>query len=302
MIGTCTALLLGSGDLAPAAAAKVRVCQGLEQAYEQIKPTATTLEVNAALFSAADKRCDALAKRLLADGASLQARDRFGAMALSRAAKAGDVEIVELFLEHGAPINARNLDGSTALFLAAEAGRHSAVEALIAHGADVNLPGRSGTTPIAAAAYGGDEPLVHLLLDKGADANAVDGTGKTAICYAAARGFPPVVRRLLDSGVDPNKRYGNDLTALMWAAGYTEEAGTQDMDEIIKLLIARGAHLDDRDNRGRTALMIAAAVGHTTAAELLISSGADKAVRDKQGKSAGDLAANDELRARLAAR
>lgn len=302
IIGTGTALLLGAGGVAPAAAAKARVCQGLGQAYEQIKPTATTLEVNAALFSAADKRCDALARRLLADGASLQARDRFGAMALSQAAKAGDVEIVELFLEHGADINARNLDGSTALFLAAEAGRHTAVEALIAHGADVNLPGRSSITPIAAAAYSGDESLVHLLLDKGADANAVDATGKAAICYAAARGFPPVVRRLLDSGVDPNKRYGNDLTALMWAAGYAEEAGTQDMDEIIKLLIARGAHLDDRDNRGRTALMIAAAVGHTAAAELLIAGGADTAALDKAGKSARDLAANEELRARLAAK
>jgi len=111
-----------------------------------------------------------------------------------------------------------------------------------------------------------------------------------------------VVRGLLDRGVDVNQRYGNDLTALMWAAGYTEEAGTQDMDEIIKLLIDRGAHLNDRDNRGRTALMIAAAVGHTAAAELLINRGADTAARDKQGKSAGDLAANDDLRARLAAK
>ena len=96
--------------------------------------------------------------------------------------------------------------------------------------------------------------------------------------------FPPWCADLLDRGVDVNKRYGNDLTALMWAAGYTEEAGTNDMDEIIKLLIDRGAHLDDRDNRGRTALMIAAAVGHTAAAELLISRGADTAARDKQRK------------------
>ena len=48
----------------------------------------------------------------------------------------------------------------------------------------------------------------------------------------------------------------------MWAAGYTDEAGTEDMDEILKLLIDRGARLDDSDNRGRTALMIAAALGH----------------------------------------
>ena len=64
----------------------------------------------------------------------------------------------------------------------------------------------------------------------------------------------------------------------------------------------RGVHVDDSDNRGRTALMIAAALGHTSAAELLLSRGADAAARDKSGKSAGDLAANEVLRARLAAK
>ena len=118
---TVATALLGAASLSPISAAKVRVCQTQEQAYEQIKPTATTLEVNAALFSAADKRCVALARRLLADGASLKARDRFGAMPLSRAAKSGDVEIVDLFLEHGADIDVRDLDGSTALYVAAEA-------------------------------------------------------------------------------------------------------------------------------------------------------------------------------------
>lgn len=301
-LAAAAALLLGVMSLASAATANVRVCQDLEQKHEQIKPTATTLEVNAALFSAAEKGCIDLTRKLLADGASLQARDRLGATPLSRAAKAGETQIIELFLAHGAAIDARDLDGSTALFLAAEADRPAAVETLIAHGANVDLPGRSGITPVGAAAFMGSEQLVRLLLDKGADANTVDGTGKTAICYAAGRGFPAVVRRLLDRGVDPNKRYGNDLTALMWAAGYTDEAGVNDMDEILKLLIERGAHVDDIDNRGRTALMIAAATGHTSAAELLLSHGADAALRDKSGKSAGDLAANEALRARLAAK
>jgi ankyrin repeat protein len=110
------------------------------------------------------------------------------------------------------------------------------------------------------------------------------------------------VRRLLDRGVDPNKRYGNNLTALMWAAGFSDGAGVEDMDEILKLLIARGAVLDDRDNRGRTALMIAAATGHLSATELLLSHGADATLRDNGGKSAADLAATEVLRARLAAK
>ena len=132
LAGSVVTLLLGAASISPISAARLRVCRAQEQTYEQIKPAAITLEVNAALFSAADKRCVALARRILADGASLKSRDRFGAMPLSRAAKSGDVEIVDLFLEHGADINARDLDGSTALYVAAEAGRHSAVEKLIA--------------------------------------------------------------------------------------------------------------------------------------------------------------------------
>src|SRR5207342_3897815 len=98
----------------------------------------------------------------------------------------------------------------------------------------------------SAAAYMGSEPIVELLIEKGADPNATDGTQKAAIDYAAGRGFPDIVRLLLDHGVDINARYGNDLTVLMWAAGYSDEAGTQDMEKVIKLLLDRGARLDDQ--------------------------------------------------------
>ena len=56
-----TTLLLGISGLS-AVIANVRACQAQEQRYEQIKPTARTLEVNSALFSAADKGCVELAR------------------------------------------------------------------------------------------------------------------------------------------------------------------------------------------------------------------------------------------------
>lgn len=288
--------------LADTALANRRQCGALEQRHEQIKAAASPLETNAALFSAAEKGCVDLVRRLLADGASLKARDRLGAMPLSRAAAAGHAEIVELFLADGAPVDARNLDGSTALFLAAEEDNLTVVKALIARGADVNVPGRSGISTITAAAYMGNEPLVRLLVEAGADVNAIDATGKTAICYAVGRGFTPVVRLLIDRGVNVNRHYGNNLTALMWAAGYSDEAGVADVADAMSLLIESGARLDARDNRGRTALMIAAELGHTGAAELLIARGADRYLRDKNGKTAGDLARNEALRAVLAAK
>ena len=137
-------------------------------------------------------------------------------------------------------------------------------------------------------------------MGKGADPKAIDGTKKAPIVYAAGRGFSAVTRLLLDKGVDVNARYGNDLTALMWAAGHSSEAGVKDVVEVMTLLIDRGALLDEKDNRGRTALMIAAELGHTAAAELLIARGADKSLKDKQGKTASDLTSLTALRVELA--
>jgi ankyrin repeat protein len=281
--------------------ANVRVCQEQEQNYTQIKQAAGPLEINAALFSAADKGCIALARRLLDDGASLASRDRLGATPLTRAAKTGHTDIVELFLGRGADVNARDLDGGTALFAASEQDNPAAVQSLIAHGADANLPGRTGLTPVAAASFAGNEQVVSLLLGKGSDPKKADETGKAPICYAVARGFPNVVRLLLDHAIDVNTRYGNGLTALMWAAGHEDAAGSHDVADVLALLIDHGAHINDQDNRGRTALMIAASLQHDKAVDVLLARGADKALRDNSGKSAADLAPSDGLRKKLTA-
>jgi ankyrin repeat protein len=287
----------------PAAAVfSVKICRSMEQRYEQIERGASTIEVNAMLFSAADKGCIDLAKLVLSEGASVEARDRFGAKPLARAAAAGEIEIVTLLLEKGAPLDARDLDGSTALFKAAETGRLPIVKLLIERGADINLPGRNGITPLSAGAYMGSAPIVQLLMEKGADPKVIDKTQKAAIVYAAGRGFFPIVRLLLDHGVDVNAKYGNDLTALMWAAGNSAEAGVKDVEQVITLLIERGATLDDQDNRGRTALMIAAELGHAAAVDQLLAHGADKSIKDKQGKTASDLTSLTALRDKLAGR
>jgi uncharacterized protein len=70
---------------------------------------------------------------------------------------------------------------------------------------------------------------------------------------------------------------------------------------VVDLLLAHGATLDDADNRGRTALMIAAELGDAGVVDLLLQRGADRTLKDKQGKTALDLAANAGVRERLAA-
>ena len=274
-------------------------CGDIERSYDMIRADAVAMQTNIALFAAADRGCEPLAKKLIAAGGSVLARDRRGAMPLAHAARGGHARLLAFFLAEGAPIDARNVDGGTALFAAAEGEKHSTVALLLDKGADPNLTGRSGLTPLIAAAFKGNDRIVEALLAHGADPNVRDTTGKTAMVYAAARGFDDVVRRLLDAGVDVNARAGNELTPLMWAAGHDDGVGTAAVERVVDLLLARGATLDAADNRGRTALMIAAALGDAPTVGLLLQRGADRTLKDKEGKTALDLAANDEVRARL---
>jgi hypothetical protein len=63
----------------------------------------------------------------------------------------------------------------------------------------------------------------------------------------------------LAADVDVNARYGNELTALMWAAGFADGAGVLDVEQVVTLLIDRGARFRRRrqprphraDDRGR---------------------------------------------------
>jgi len=274
-------------------------CRERTREFDLIAATADALQLNMALYGAADAGCEPLARRLIGAGASLAARDRFGAMPLAHAARAGHLALVDLFLAEGAAIDARNLAGATALIAAVENDRLPVVARLLAKGADPHLTGRSALTPLAAAAYNGNDRIVAALLAHGVNPDTADSTGKTPILYAAARGFTPVVRRLLAAGVDAKRAYGNDLTALMWAAGYEDGFGERDALDVIALLLDAGAPIDATDNRGRTALMIAAERGHAAVVQALLTRGADRAVKDKTGLRALDLATNGEVRATL---
>jgi ankyrin repeat protein len=254
--------------------------------------------LNTRMFEAADKGCSSIVVDLLERGAWLEARDRFANTVIIRAAAAGHDALVELFIERGADINHRNLRGSTALLRAVQGNHRDVVEVLLEHDASLETIGRANT-PLAAAAFNGSGRMVDLLLEHGADPTETDKTGKGPIVYAAARGFVSVVKKLLDAGVDPNLTYGHDLTALMWAAGHANDAPEPDGLATAQLLVEHGARLDSVDDRGRSALMIAAERGHPLIVAWLIEQGADATRKDNQGLTAEDLAASADVVAAL---
>lgn len=280
-----------------------RVCTEFRAAIDKALATApSSLEINNLLFDAARKGCVPPLMRLLEAGASPLARDREGDTALAAAARAGRGAVVETLLSAAKPEERGQIDmpdarGSTPLMLAIHNGRRPAARALLAAGARVDAINAQGETALSEAAYAADEDLADLLLQKGASPDTLDRYGKSPICYAGARGASRLVGRLIDAGVDPNARYGGQLTALMWAAGFPDFTPADHATATVRLLIARHAKLDLVDDRGRSALMIAASLNRFETARALLEAGADKGLRDKQGKSAADLASTDEMRA-----
>ena len=281
---------------APGAYAAGGTCGALGQRWTTAHATLTGIEVHAMLLQASDAGCADVVGAMLDGGVKLDAADRMGNTALIHAARSGQVAVVTLLLARGADAGHRNADGSDALFSAAERNQTATALLLLDHGADPDAPGRSGATPLAAAAFNANDTLAAALLAHHANPTLADRTGKSPIVYAAARAAIPIVQRLLATGIDVNARYANDLTVLMWAAGYADDASDADGLALVRLLLDRGAHIDDADNRGRTALMIAAERGHADVAKLLLAKGADAAHRDRQGKTAADLAANQAVR------
>jgi|GEM_PF-3637813 len=95
------------------------------------------------------------------------------------------------------------------------------------------------------AAKSGDCEAVRRALDSGANVNCTTDDGWTPLLEAVVHG-PGIVQRLLDAGADPNiaSKYG--YTPLMRAAG-------RDTVEVVKLLIAAGADVEARDEKGFSA-------------------------------------------------
>ena len=166
------------------------------------------------------------------------------------AARNLDAAEIERTLREGANVNARNRLGESALVIVLKKDRLDLAQTLLAAGADVNLAAVNGITPLMAAAYGGHADMAMILLDKGAAIGATDRLKKNAMTYAAGEGHTAVVKLLLARGVDPNAAYEHGLTALMWAAGYGRV-------ETMRALLDAGARADPKDDRGKSAIDIA---------------------------------------------
>jgi ankyrin repeat protein len=208
-----------------------------------------------------------------------------------RAGNGGDVR---------AAVNAVEPDGTTPLHLAVRAGDVEMAQLLLRAGANSNAANRYGVTALQLAAVNGDPAMLTLLLKAGANVGAVLPEGETILMTAARTGRPEALQVVLDAGAVVSaheKWYGE--TALHWAAA-------ENHADAVRLLIARGAQVDERSaamNYPRrragqsilslgswTPLMYAARENAIDVGRVLISSHAGLDLVDPDGATALEIA------------
>ncbi len=148
-------------------------------------PGSSVGKFDAELIEAVGKRTLDEIKKLLAQGADVNARDTMGVSPLHFAAARGDKEIAEHLISKGANVNAvDNIWKNTPLHTAARFGRSNIIEVLVSKGADLNAKYISGHTPLHVAAIEGNSEALKTLIIKGANINSQDKAGKTPLDWA----------------------------------------------------------------------------------------------------------------------
>jgi ankyrin repeat protein len=158
---------------------------------------------------------------------------------IANAAQSKDAAAVRKLLKDGADVNAAQGDGMTALHWAALNGDVDMASMLLYAGANVGAKTRiGGYTPLHLAAQVGNAGVIAPLVAAGAQVAALTSTGATALMQAAHSGSADAVRILIENGADPNvKETANGQTALMFAAA-------ADRVDVVKLLLSRGADIN----------------------------------------------------------
>jgi ankyrin repeat protein len=157
---------------------------------------------------------------------------------VAAAAQAKDGAAVRKLIKEGADVNAAQGDGMTALHWAALNGDAELASMLLYAGANVGAKTRiGGYTPLHLAAQIGNANVIAPLIAAGSQVGVLTSTGATALMHAAHSGSADSVRTLIENGADPNvKETANGQTALMFAAA-------ADRVDVVKLLLARGADI-----------------------------------------------------------
>ncbi|WYZ43729.1 hypothetical protein EsH8_VII_000165 [Colletotrichum jinshuiense] len=193
-------------------------------------------------------------------------------------------------------LTATDGDGQSAVWYAANAGmRPSIMRCLVSDfGHPPDIPDNPGWTPLALCAARGYAKGVSILLESGqVNINSQNNQGCTPLMAAVSKSLAgrrlesqcnDMVLLLLSKGADPHTQDIRGRTALVYAAA-------DGFHGSVRILLEHGALVDPEHVNGRTALSYAAEKGYEKVTEVLLEAGADPNSCDEQGQTPYDYAA-----------
>ncbi|QQO08548.1 ankyrin repeat domain-containing protein [Breznakiella homolactica] len=146
---------------------------------------------------------------------------------------------------------------------------------------DVNSTDELGRTPLHMAAELWDSGMGSFFISLGADVNAVDNTGRSALTIAAANRDAAMGGILTNAGADIHYRGPEGFSAA--------QIGIQEGGTFLEAL-ATPSSVAKTNAGGQTLLHLASEYGSGEAARIILDRGASVNKRDRQGRTALDIA------------
>jgi len=146
---------------------------------------------------------------------------------------------------------------------------------------DVNSTDDQGRTPLHYAAENKDTVLAAFFILLGANVDALDREQRTPLAISAAKVDTPTAKVLVNAGANIHHPISSASTPA--------RVGILEHGDFLSALLTP-ASLASTDPAGRTILHIAAEAGRADVANTIIKAGGDISKKDKEGKTALDIA------------
>ncbi|CAH8630564.1 unnamed protein product [Dicrocoelium dendriticum] len=216
--------------------------------------------------------------------------DEEGFSPLHMAVHSGNIELIKMCLDRGADILGSDKSGHSALHFACARGDLECAKLLFEYGQRVALRmifavDQDGRTPMHMAAMHNHPDLIDFLLEKGADMNPTDSKGLTPLLLACQKGSIKATKHLLEIGADIYKcdENGRNLSILLLLGG------TGDAREVVPVLVKMGTLpvlFTQPDRYGCTYMHVAARLGQRVAIKIGLANGGKLLQRDSEGSTA----------------